>query len=104
MFETERFSHDQSTGRAVRPSKENLEQDFVCPKCHARGALVHEIVLRRTAVRILPVAPAHYLAASCCLCGYTELYHRAIVLKAEQRSRSDSKTRRDADDNLCPDT
>jgi predicted nucleic-acid-binding Zn-ribbon protein len=62
-------------------SKEKLEQEFVCPKCRGRGALAQEVSLAGPITRMLPLAPHRYLAVTCGLCGYTELYLTAILEK-----------------------
>lgn len=65
-------------------TREQLECNFVCPKCRGRGALVTEIQFGRSMAIVIPLTPSRYLAASCSLCGYTEFYNMAIALKAEQ--------------------
>lgn len=65
-------------------SREALESNFLCPKCRNRGALVQEVQLGRSVVRMLPLSSARYVAASCTLCGYTEFYHQGILERCEE--------------------
>ena len=68
----------------MKAAIETFERDFICPKCHGRGAAVEEVQLKRTVARMIPLATSSYLAVSCALCGYTELYQSAIVVKATE--------------------
>ena len=65
-------------------TKETLETEFTCPKCHARGALVQEVALGRSVARMIPLTAANYLAASCTLCGFTELYSTVAASRADE--------------------
>jgi predicted nucleic-acid-binding Zn-ribbon protein len=67
-------------------TKEQFEQEFVCPKCHGHGAFVQEVSLGRGVARVLPLAPSRYLAVSCGLCGYTEFYQMAILEKETEEA------------------
>ena len=66
--------------------KESLERDFLCPKCHHRGAFVQDVQLGRSVARVIPLAAAHFHAASCRLCGYTEFYQQAIAEKTGEEA------------------
>lgn len=68
----------------MRRNREKLQSEFICPKCRARGAVVHEVSIGRSVTNILPLAANGYLAATCSLCGYTEFYHLAVVEKETQ--------------------
>jgi predicted nucleic-acid-binding Zn-ribbon protein len=68
----------------VKGTKQDLEREFVCPKCRHHGALVQEVQLGRGVARMLPLHADRYWAAACGLCGYTELYRLAIVEKATE--------------------
>jgi predicted nucleic-acid-binding Zn-ribbon protein len=70
----------------MRWTKEELERQFTCPKCRHRGALVQEVQLGRSVAHVLPLPPTRYWAASCGLCGYTELYHLAILEKCGEEA------------------
>ena len=73
-------------GGKVKFSKEQMERDFVCPKCHGHGALAHEVSIGRGVARMLALAPNRYLAVSCGLCGYTEFYQLAILEKETEEA------------------
>ena len=62
---------------------ERLARDFVCPKCHGQGAQAHEVALGRAVAGVIPVASGRFLAVSCVLCGYTEFYQLARVVRAD---------------------
>ena len=66
----------------VNSNRENLEREFVCPKCRGRGALVQEVALGRS-VAMIPLGGVNYLTASCRLCGYTEFYNLAVCADAD---------------------
>ncbi len=67
----------------MKRDKQELARDFICPKCRARGAFVQEVQLGRAMARIVPLPSTCYLAASCTLCGYTELYNLAAIVRVE---------------------
>ena len=69
-------------------TKEQFEQEFVCPKCHGHGAFVQEVLLGRGVALVLSRAPARYLAVSCGLCGYTEFYQMAILESMTEEATS----------------
>lgn len=68
--------------KTLNRTREQFERDFVCPKCHGRGAVTQEVTIARGVMAsMLPGGPTRYLAVSCGLCGYTEFYQLAIVEK-----------------------
>ena len=69
----------------MRWTKEQLEREFVCPKCHGRGAIAQEVNVGRSVARMLPLPPTRYWAVSCGLCGYTEFYQMAIAVHAAEQ-------------------
>ena len=70
----------------MRLNKEQLEREFVCPKCHGRGAVVQGVLLPHI---IMP--STRFLAASCALCGYTEFYQTAIAEKNAEKAPQNAK-------------
>ncbi len=70
-------------------TKDRLERDFVCPKCHARGAVAHEVSLGRVVAGVFPLPSSRHMAVSCGLCGFTEIYNMAIVEKLGEREGAD---------------
>ena len=67
-------------------SKEDLEREFICPKCRHHGGLVQEVQLGRSVARMLPLPPSRYWAVVCGLCGYTEFYRLSILEKAGEET------------------
>ena len=73
-------------------SKQNLEREFLCPKCRNRGGVVQEVQLGRSVARMLPLAATPYWAVSCALCGYTELYSVSILERSgDEASQTNPK-------------
>jgi len=74
----------------MRRVKEKLERDFICPKCRSHGATGEEVTLPNGALsRMLPpLGSARYIALSCGLCGYTELYNLALAVRSKDKSES----------------
>lgn len=70
----------------MQRAREELEKNFCCPKCRGRGAVVQDVMLGRSVARMIPLAPAQYLAASCLLCGYTELYLTSRVARQSEEA------------------
>ena len=69
-------------------NKEQLEKEFFCPKCHARGALVQEVSIGRTMANLFPLPANSYLTATCSLCGYTEFYNLTVAVKAAKAAKA----------------
>lgn len=65
-------------------TREQLESEFICPKCHNKGAQVQELQFGRSVAIVIPMPSTRFLSASCALCGYTEFYNMAIAIKADQ--------------------
>lgn len=71
----------------MQVTREVLEREFICPKCRGRGALVQELQLGRGGVSaLLPLAAGRFLAATCGLCGFTELYSQSAAARNEQEA------------------
>lgn len=76
----------------MKQIKKDLAQRYVCPKCHGRGAHVEEVTLPSVSLtRIPPVTAEQYLAATCGLCGYTEFYNLAVMVRSHAASTQKMK-------------
>jgi predicted nucleic-acid-binding Zn-ribbon protein len=59
-----------------------LVENFICPKCRGRNPLAREVVLSKNRfLGVLPAGDDTYIEITCSLCGYTEFYNRAIVVR-----------------------
>jgi predicted nucleic-acid-binding Zn-ribbon protein len=71
----------------MQRTKEALEREFVCPKCRQHGAIVSCVQMGRSVAHVLPLPSNRYWAASCGLCGYTELYSLAVAEKCAEAEK-----------------
>lgn len=68
----------------LRNFKRELQDGFLCPKCHARGGgVVHDVRLAAGSALPIPVPGPRYMAVSCPLCGFTEFYNVSAVARDE---------------------
>jgi predicted nucleic-acid-binding Zn-ribbon protein len=61
-------------------AEELLAQEFVCARCHQKGAHVERLAMSGTGIsRLFEFQPYQYAFASCANCGYTEVYNLHIL-------------------------
>lgn len=64
--------------------KDQIEQQFLCPKCHSRGAVVENLSMSGTGLsRLFEMQPYRYAFVSCRNCGFTEVYNLHILEGAD---------------------
>ena len=75
----------------MRVNRENMERNFVCPKCRRHGAVTEEVTVGRCMARMIPLPSTRYLAVTCGLCGYTEFYQMAILEKMAEKTPASAR-------------
>ncbi len=59
---------------------QSLEQAFVCPKCHSKGATLEQLSMSGTGLsRLFEIQLHRYGFLSCNNCGYTEVYNLKVL-------------------------
>ena len=72
-------------------SKEALTANYRCPKCHGREAATRKGKLVGARLPdLLGIADTSYLFVTCTLCGYTEIYDRAIYVKSREAAKQEN--------------
>ena len=73
-------------------TKEALERQFACLKCHGRTCTVQDVAFAGGPLsRMLPVGSHRYFAVSCTLCGFTEFYNLALIDHVEEPAPGKAK-------------
>ena len=70
--------------RAEMNPAEKLAAQYCCVKCHGKKCAVNAVMLPGSVAGLIGVGMGRYMAVSCALCGYTELYNlSAVALQKE---------------------
>ncbi|HPA48293.1 MAG TPA: zinc ribbon domain-containing protein [bacterium] len=59
-----------------------VKEQWTCPKCRSRGCMTQEMSLTKASDKlVLRAGSEKYLALTCTLCGYSELYNMKVLAR-----------------------
>ena len=80
-----------------RIAEENLKKAFQCPKCHGKEGDVRRISISSSPLSgFIPLVSGKYLAVTCTLCGFTELYDESVYQRMTQKAGDDLEAPQEA--------
>jgi len=67
---------------------EMLIEEFICPKCEGRNAIIERLAMTGTGVsRIFRIPYREYIVVSCADCGRAEVYNLRVLKEISRRRR-----------------